>query len=95
MAVLDTNVLISAALKPLGRQALVINLVAFRAVELYVAEAVLAEYREVFSRPKFAHIDLKEVSQRNLFETDGLQRNGRKSLLRLNWAVRQRPATRL
>ena len=61
--VLDTNVLISAALKPLGRQALVINLVAFRAVELYVSEAVLAEYREVFSRPKFAHLDLKEVSR--------------------------------
>lgn len=52
--VLDTNVLISAALKPLGGQALVINLVAFRAVELCVSEAVLAEYREVFSRPKFA-----------------------------------------
>lgn len=48
--VLDTNVLISAALKPSGRQALVVELVAFRAVELCVSEAVLAEYREVFRR---------------------------------------------
>jgi uncharacterized protein len=61
--VLDTNVLVSAALKPSGRQALVIELVAFRAVELYVSEAVLAEYREVFRRPKFARLDPKEVSK--------------------------------
>ncbi|MCX6625613.1 MAG: putative toxin-antitoxin system toxin component, PIN family [Acidobacteria bacterium] len=54
--VLDTNVLISAALKPLGPQALVVNLVAFRAIELFVSAAVLAEYREVSSRPKFAQI---------------------------------------
>jgi predicted nucleic acid-binding protein len=38
----------------LGLQALVVNLVALRAVELFVSEAILAEYREVFSRPKFA-----------------------------------------
>jgi len=49
---LDTNALISAAVKPQGRQAQVVNLVAFRAVELFVSEAVLAEYREVFSRSR-------------------------------------------
>jgi len=61
--VLDTNVLISAALKPSGRQAQVMELVAFRAVEMCVSEAVLAEYREVFSRPKFSNIDPKDVSR--------------------------------
>jgi putative PIN family toxin of toxin-antitoxin system len=60
--VLDTNVLISAAVKPLGRQALVIDLVAFRAVELFASEAILAEYREVFSRPKFARLPSAEVA---------------------------------
>jgi putative PIN family toxin of toxin-antitoxin system len=60
--VIDTNVLISAAVRPQGRQALVINLVAFRAVELFVSEAVMAEYREVFSRPKFAHLPSAEVA---------------------------------
>ena len=52
--VVDTNVLVSAAIKPNGQQALVIQLVAFRAVEMCVSEDVLAEYREVLSRPKFA-----------------------------------------
>lgn len=59
---LDTNVLISAAVKPLGLQALVVNLVALRAVELFVSEAILAEYREVFSRPKFASLPAFEVA---------------------------------
>ncbi|MGA2590629.1 MAG: putative toxin-antitoxin system toxin component, PIN family, partial [Bryobacteraceae bacterium] len=60
--VLDTNVLISAAVKPLGLQALVINVVAFRAVQLFVSEPILAEYREVFSRPKFARLPPAEVA---------------------------------
>jgi putative PIN family toxin of toxin-antitoxin system len=60
--VIDTNVIISAALKPVGRQAVVISLVAFGAVELCVSEDVLAEYREVFSRPKFSHLDPKAVA---------------------------------
>jgi uncharacterized protein len=61
--VIDTNVLISAALKPSGRQALVLELVAFRAVEMFVSEPILAEYREVFSRPKFSHLDPKDISR--------------------------------
>ena len=69
--VLDTNVLISAALKPAGREALVVELVAFRAVELFVSEAVLAEYREVFRRPKFARLNPKDVSHLlRLIETE-------------------------
>ena len=60
--VLDTNVLISTALNPQGAPALVIHLVAFRAVELFASEAVLAEYREVFNRPKFARISPAEVA---------------------------------
>jgi len=60
--VLDTNVLISAALKPQGLPALALHLVALRAVELFVSEAVMAEYREVFSRPKFGHIPPAEVA---------------------------------
>jgi len=40
----------------------VVDLVAFRAVEMFVSEAVLAEYREVFSRPKFSRLDSKDVA---------------------------------
>jgi putative PIN family toxin of toxin-antitoxin system len=69
--VLDTNVLISAAVKPLGLQALVINLVAFRAVQLFVSEPILAEYREVFSRAKFARLPSAEVATLLALETVG------------------------
>lgn len=55
--VIDTNVVISAGLKPGGLQAQVLTLVAFRAVEAFVSQAVLDEYREVFSRPKFSRLD--------------------------------------
>ena len=59
--VLDTNVLISAALKPDRPPALVVHLIALRAVELLTSEAILAEYREVFRRAKFARIPAAEV----------------------------------
>jgi len=54
--VLDTNVLISAALKPEGLEAKIVEFVAARHLSLYVSNAILAEYRNVFARPKFAHI---------------------------------------
>ena len=41
--VLDTSVLVSAALKPLGQPAKVVHLIAFRAVELCLSEDILAE----------------------------------------------------
>lgn len=61
--VLDTSVLVSAALKPLGQPAQVIYMIAFRAVALCVSKDVLAEYREVLARPKFSHLDSEEVSR--------------------------------
>ena len=61
--VLDTSVLVSAALRPLGQPALVVHMIAFRAVELCVSQDVLAEYREVLGRPKFSHLDSEEVSR--------------------------------
>lgn len=61
--VIDTNVVISAGLKPGGLQAQVLVLVAFRAVELFVSQAVIDEYREVFSRPKFSRLDPKNVDR--------------------------------
>src|SRR5262245_43987279 len=59
--VIDTNVLISAALKPAGQQALVIQLVAVGAVEMCVSEELLAEYTEVFSRRTFSALDSRDV----------------------------------
>jgi|SRR5271156_5591994 uncharacterized protein len=51
--VIDTNILISAALKPEGLQRTVLLLVLTRAARLYVTNPVLAEYRDVLARPEF------------------------------------------
>ena len=55
--VLDTNVLISAALQPRGLPAKLLELIAYRTVELCISLEILAEYREVFSRAKFSGLD--------------------------------------
>jgi putative PIN family toxin of toxin-antitoxin system len=51
--VIDTNILVSAALKPDGLQRTVLVLAMTRPARLYVTKAILAEYREVLSRPEF------------------------------------------
>ncbi len=51
--VIDTNIIVSAALKPDGLQRTVFLLAITKPAMLYVTEAVLAEYREVLARPEF------------------------------------------
>ena len=51
--VIDTNILVSAALKPDGLQRAVLALVMTRPARLYVTKAILAEYQEVLARPEF------------------------------------------
>lgn len=59
--VLDTNVLVSAVLSPYGAPAQLLDLVLDGAVLLVISPAILAEYRDVLRRPRFAlnvdHID--------------------------------------
>jgi len=50
--VIDTNILVSAALKPDGLQRTVLVLAITKPARLYVTDAILAEYREVLSRPE-------------------------------------------
>jgi len=50
--VIDTNIVVSAALKPNGLQRTVLLLATTKPITLYVSEAVLAEYREVLARPE-------------------------------------------
>ena len=50
--VIDTNILVSAVLKPDGLQRTVLVLAMTRPARLYVSKAILAEYREVLSRPE-------------------------------------------
>jgi predicted nucleic acid-binding protein len=51
--VIDTNILVSAALKPDGLQRTVLLLAMTKPARLYVTQAILAEYRAVLARPEF------------------------------------------
>ena len=51
--VVDTNILVSAALKPDGLQRTVLLLAIVKPALLYVSNAILIEYRDVLSRPEF------------------------------------------
>jgi putative PIN family toxin of toxin-antitoxin system len=50
--VIDTNVLISAALKPAGLQRTVFLLTITKPARWYVSSPILEEYREVLARPE-------------------------------------------
>lgn len=50
--VIDTNILVSAALKPDGLQRTVLLLAITKPARLYVSDAIVAEYREVLARPE-------------------------------------------
>jgi len=50
--VVDTNIVVSAALKPDGLQRTVLLLAITKPARLYVTEAILGEYREVLARPE-------------------------------------------
>jgi predicted nucleic acid-binding protein len=52
--VLDTNVLVSAALKPDSDLARIVEKVLLRQAPLYACPSIVAEYREVLNRPKFS-----------------------------------------
>jgi putative PIN family toxin of toxin-antitoxin system len=51
--VIDTNVVISAALKPEGLQRTTLLLAITKPARLYVSRPILEEYAEVLSRPEF------------------------------------------
>lgn len=50
--VIDTNVVVSAALKPEGLQRTVLLLALRRPIRWYVSEPILMEYKEVLARPE-------------------------------------------
>jgi uncharacterized protein len=50
--VVDTNIVVSAALKPDGLQRTVLLLAMTKPARLYVSDAILSEYREVLRRPE-------------------------------------------
>lgn len=63
--VIDTNIVVSAALKPDGLQRTVLLLATAKPATLYVSEAVLAEYREVLARPE---LNIRKGLRRQLLQ---------------------------
>jgi len=59
--VIDTNVLVSALLKPDSVPELVISLVLENQLILCLTEPIVAEYEEVLDRPKFKKLDRHKV----------------------------------
>ncbi len=55
--VLDTNIVVSALLQPLGPPAQVFLLVLGNAVQMCISGRIFAEYEEVLRRPKFRFAD--------------------------------------
>ena len=49
---IDTNIVVSAALKPDGLQRTVLLLAITKPARLYVSEAIIAEYASVLARPE-------------------------------------------
>jgi uncharacterized protein len=59
--VLDKNTVVSAALKPEGLEAQVVVLVVMRQLTMCASAAVMEEYFNVLSRPKFGRIDPRRI----------------------------------
>lgn len=51
--VLDTNVVVSAAIRPTGLQRTVLTLAITKPARLYISQPILDEYRDVLARARF------------------------------------------
>ena len=63
--VIDTNVVVSAALKPEGLQRTVLLLAMAKSVRWYVSEAIVAEYALVLARPE---LKIRRSSRQQLLQ---------------------------
>jgi len=63
--VIDTNIIVSAALRPAGLQRTIVLLAVTKPARLYVSEAIMAEYRDVLSRPE---LRIRKGLQRQLLD---------------------------
>jgi uncharacterized protein len=63
--VLDTNIVISAALKPEGLQRTVLLLSVTKPANLYISDAIFNEYEEVVARPE---LEIRKALQHQLLQ---------------------------
>jgi putative PIN family toxin of toxin-antitoxin system len=77
--VLDTNVLVSAALKPKGLQGTTLSLALTKPARLFCSPAIMAEYRDVLARPelpirKGTRLQLLQLIRNRSYLTKGTHR---------------------
>ena len=70
--VLDTNIIVSALLQPLGPPAQVLLLSVGRSVQFCVSGSVYAEYEEVIRRPRFRRAEVTILSTLQAIRERGL-----------------------
>lgn len=63
--VVDTNIVVSAALKPDGLQRTVLLLAITKPARIYISKAILREYSEVLARPE---LQIRKGLQRQLLD---------------------------
>jgi uncharacterized protein len=63
--VVDTNIVVSAALKPDGLQRTVVLLAITKPARFYVSNVILTEYRDVLSRPE---LQIRKGPRQQLFD---------------------------
>ena len=70
--VIDTNVVISAAMSPNGKPARIMEYVADNNdVQIFLSNAILAEYKDVLSRPQLKISNDKQAKAIDLFTREG------------------------
>jgi predicted nucleic acid-binding protein len=75
-AVLDTSVLVSAAISPTGPNAQILDLVTAGKLRPYLTTAVVEEYDRVFEYEHLKHLDKRRVARvRNLLESAAVKVN--------------------
>ena len=72
IAVLDTNVIVSALWTPSGKAAYIVNQIIAGNLKLCHDYRILTEYREVLSRPKFKFSSWQVNFLLETFEKDGI-----------------------
>lgn len=81
--VLDTNVLVSGLIAPFGPPGDIVRLLASGAIRVCYDARILAEYREVLSRPAFGIATDRMASLLDQVESDGVLVTARPLAMRL------------
>ena len=81
--VLDTNIIISAAISGLGNPAKIIKLVSVGIIEMYYSNEILSEYEEVLSRERFGFSPEKQKAAIELISETGILLDTEKSNIQI------------